>query len=185
MSDDQAAEIVAAISEEYIHESNLIEGFDDPSMDACGLAAWTWLAGRTRNLTAEDVWFVHHVVVSRQPDPPWAGGEEWRGVWRTCDVSVGGRDCPEWRQVPELMDEWLAEMRDWEDLDPREMHVKFEHIHPFADGNGRTGRLLMWLHEVSLDEHPTLVRYRDVYDYFAWFKVDDEDEDEEDLDDED
>lgn len=159
----------------HVRESNLIEGFNDRSMDDCGLAAWALLQQVDGYLREEDLFRVHRVVVARQGDPRWVGRAEWRGCWRQLDVEVRGYPCPPHQEVPELMREWLADMRDWEDCDPQEMHVRFEKIHPFADGNGRVGRLLMWLHELSLEQRPTLVKVDDMWDYFAWFEDDDED----------
>lgn len=153
----------------YVHESNLIEGFDDPVMDACGEAAWAWLAQHDQ-LTLDVILQLHRVVVVAQlagisdlDDPG-----EWVGQLRDVNVAVGGRVCPPWRQVRERLKTWLYDPA----TTPREQHVAFEKIHPFADGNGRTGRLLMWWHEERLGLTPTLVRYDDRHEYYDWFKED-------------
>lgn len=160
------------LTPEHVRESNLIEGFDDPSMDACGLAAWARLRG-VETLKLEDLSVLHRVVVARQPDPRWTARQNltgsWRGELREMDLTVGGRTCPPWQEVPELMEDWLRAMENWEMCDPREMHVQYEVMHPWADGNGRTGRLLMWWHEVQLGRRPTLVRYAEVQRYYDWF----------------
>jgi cell filamentation protein, protein adenylyltransferase len=98
------------------------------------------------------------------PDVP--GG---RGSFRKVNVTVGGRHCPHFNEVPRLLDSWLEEMYDWQMRDPKTMHVKFEHIHPFVDGNGRTGRMLLWWHERRLGLKPSLITFEDRWDYYAWF----------------
>lgn len=51
-------------------------------------------------------------------------------------------------------------------------HVKFENIHPFADGNGRTGRLAMNYFLVMHQHPPIVIHETDRKDYFnaleAW-----------------
>lgn len=62
--------------------------------------------------------------------------------------------------VKEEMDELIEEMQDiTEDIALKAaayFHVKFENIHPFADGNGRTGRLVM-NYILVVNGHPFIV----------------------------
>ena len=56
-------------------------------------------------------------------------------------------------------------------------HAKFESIHPFADGNGRAGRLLMNYLLLLLDHPPIIVHEEDrraYYDALEWFDSDQE-----------
>jgi hypothetical protein len=77
------------------------------------------------------------------------------------------RVMPPWTLVKGLMDNWLL---DYRDLGPKNAHIRFERIHPFVDGNGRTGRMLMWWHERMLGLEPTLIKAEEKEKYYEWFK---------------
>ena len=68
--------------------------------------------------------------------------------YRSGDVEVGSFTPPTAAKVPELMREWIqfyssSELNEFPFIKAAILHVAFETIHPFCDGNGRTGRLLM------------------------------------------
>ena len=64
--------------------------------------------------------------------------------WRRCHVMVGSRACPDYLKVPALLVD-LFEVRG-PSLSPLEFYKAFASIHPFVDGNGRTGKVLLnWL----------------------------------------
>ena len=68
------------------------------------------------------------------------------GKYRTYSVRVGSYIAPQWKEVKQTMNQ-MIEFANKSKLNPVELaarvHYKFESIHPFGDGNGRIGRLLM------------------------------------------
>jgi len=82
------------------------------------------------------------------------------GRFRSCGVGVFGQNecehvAPPYHRVPELMDnlfEWLKKSKDHLLIRSCVFHFEFEFIHPFSDGNGRTGRL--WQSLILSKLHP-------------------------------
>ncbi len=68
------------------------------------------------------------------------------GKYRSYLVRVGPYVAPHWKEVKSTMNQ-IIEFVNKSKLNPVELaariHYKFESIHPFGDGNGRIGRLLM------------------------------------------
>ena len=99
------------------------------------------------------------------------------GEFRTQYVRVGGYFPPEPQYVPALMSDLEKYIHDESDVSPvvkvAIIHAQFEIIHPFTDGNGRIGRLLIpfLLREYGLTKNVSFFlstyfeRYRKEYYY--------------------
>lgn len=153
---------------DHIHNSNLIENIDDADEDEQSLAAWDYLCGQ-KNLSHAAIKETQRLITSNQTDLPNSDKGEYRSVSKT-NVWIGRRAAPGWELVALLMDNYLLDMSNLRAADPKAMHIRFENIHPFRDGNGRTGRMLMWWHERALGLEPTLIRFEDRPAYYRWFK---------------
>lgn len=152
----------------HIHNSNLIENIDDPKEDKRSLKAWEYL--KDQPVISQPVLLELHKMITRKQL-----SRSEAGHYRKVGVHVGGRMCPHPMIAQGQIYGWLNEMFDsWRTLDPKDMHIRFEKIHPFVDGNGRTGRMLMWWHEMKLGYIPTLIDFSNRRAYYDWFKESDD-----------
>jgi len=80
---------------------------------------------------------------------------EYIGQYRLVGVGIGGRIAPRPEFVPDLMRSWVTSLIAWQKINPNnstteslrsiaKFHYEYERIHPFADGNGRSGRALVY-----------------------------------------
>lgn len=149
----------------HIIQSNLIEGVDDMLAHEESLSAWHRLV-EYNEITLNAILELHKNIMSVH-----LYGRDI-GAFRTRNVQVTDNDnslLPHYLQVPDLMNQWIHDLKNWDLLDPKAMHVRFEKILPFVDGNGRVGRMLMWWHEAQLDRIPTLILNDNKLEYYRWF----------------
>ena len=69
------------------------------------------------------------------------------GAYKQLANEVGGRETTAPREVSDRMKELLSDYRKQETVtldDLLDFHYRFESIHPFQDGNGRVGRLILF-----------------------------------------
>lgn len=109
---------------------------------------------------------IHTLVLIDRPED--------RGIYRRIPVRIIGayHTPPEPVFVPEQMNQLIKEFSK-KKLHPIEsaalLHLKFERIHPFVDGNGRTGRLLLNLFLMQNGYPPINVKFTDRKRYYETF----------------
>lgn len=110
--------------------------------------------GNKKRITSEDVFKIHSItgkeVLERGPI----------GAYRDYQVYVGSHIPPKAKDVGRLVEDLLEWLNARGQALPAIfssaiLHYQFEFIHPFGDGNGRTGRLLaLWeLYRRKFDTH--------------------------------
>lgn len=94
---------------------------------------------------------------------------EWAGKWRTTQVVVGQLTPPQPTQVLQLMYQFIDHLNFkinnsitlQEHLETMTFaHYEFVRIHPFNNGNGRTGRIVMNLVALKFGYRPLELYYR-------------------------
>ena len=112
--------------------------------------------------------------------------KEWFvvGDYKKIPNEVGGMDTTLPEEVAQRMKELLKEYNDKKEKsfeDILDFHVKFERIHPFQDGNGRVGRLILFKECLKynivpfiIDDHLKMFYYRGLkeWDYEKGYLID-------------
>ena len=167
---------------EFLDHSNRIEGEYSNQALEDAILAWEYIKDLDVEcqFNVETILYVHYLLMRRlRPDIA--------GKLRECDVYIGGRKCIFISKT--LLEDSLRELcieinlcnqsvsygkdDDYDlllDRFTRAMHVRFENIHPFEDGNGRCGRILMQAHRLKLGLPILIIHEKDKYKYYEWFK---------------
>ena len=167
-----------AVGEKQLKDYLEVTGYADAAqwVYSQALAPGDWTDGSLISLT--EVRQVHRRAmtpvweVAPHPD---AHDSESPGNWRQHDIQSfpGGMRPPAYPDVPMLVTEWVTSVNSITTDSPlhaeqvARAHVNFEGIHPFIDGNGRTGRLLANLILVRLGYPPAIIYQRDRDRYLA------------------
>lgn len=121
-----------------------------------------------KNLTVDDVKKYHKLLTDRlQYD---------KGCFKTDENAIRGADfdTASPRDTPHLMGQWVDNLnyRIENSVDENgkleaimEGHIEFERIHPFSDGNGRTGRMIVNHSLMSNGMSPLIIKLSDKQEY--------------------
>ncbi|MGI5161978.1 Fic family protein [Microbispora sp. CA-102843] len=172
-----------AVGSKPLREYNEVKGYGDAAKWVYGQALEpdAWNDGELISLS--ELRHIHHTAMTPVWDVaphPDATDQEGPGNWRQHDIHpfAEGMTPPSWPLVPAQIQTWVsdvcatgAKLEAKEDIGhplPEELariHNAFERIHPFIDGNGRTGRLALNLILVRLGYPPIIIfkKQRDSY----------------------
>ena len=97
---------------------------------------------------------------------------EYAGVFRQIPVHVGDKQILSPENIEESMKMLIGKMRQEKDVFQciAKVHLIFENIHPFIDGNGRTGRMIINLQLLKTGYLPINIKQKDVGKYYHCFR---------------
>ncbi len=123
-------------------------------------------------ISIQEVRHIHYMLM----DPVWAvaphpeaTGNEKPGSFREHNLRPfgGGMQPPPWPQVSTELDHWVEKAHRLLKTDTHkdtpiaerlaEVHCGFERVHPFIDGNGQTGRLVLNMMLIRLELPPVII----------------------------
>lgn len=126
------------------------------------------LAKEQKPLTPYEICSIHSLVL--------ADRKEDGGRWRRVPVRILGAETTPAQpyMIEPMVNDLLADMESlYRHLHTVEkvalFHLRFESIHPFIDGNGRTGRLLLNLQLIRAGYPPVNVKFADRKRYYDAF----------------
>jgi hypothetical protein len=168
-----------AVGNKELSEYMEVRGYADAANWVYGQAVdpGAWVTGKLLSLT--ELRHVHRLALA----PVWgvaphsdATDAERPGSFREHDIQPfpSGMEPPPWPEVPAMITDWLSNAQRLGDKSPgaepeglARLHSSFEQIHPFLDGNGRTGRLILNLLLVRLGYPPAIIYKGDRSRYLA------------------
>lgn len=154
---------------DFLRESNNIENVWGDDALAQAIYAWEFVLSKAE-LTPSIVLKTHKILMLNQRLLP-----NEKGYFRKQAVTVGGRMGKPWYAVPALIGQWCHQANSLNILSSVEeyvqkTHVDYEKIHPFIDGNGRTGRIFMNWQRVRIGLPILVIRESERGDYYKWFE---------------
>lgn len=126
------------------------------------------LAKQDKPLSEYDIKSIHNLVLADRPED--------RGVFRRVNVRIAGALTnpvqpyliePKIGELLKNYQKWSKTMHIVECV--ANFHLQFESIHPFIDGNGRTGRLLMNLQLIQAGLPAINIKFADRRKYYDAF----------------
>ena len=167
-----------AVGNKELREYLEVRGYADAARWVYGqaLEPGDWKSDTTP-VTLTEVRHIHELALG----PAWgvaphpnATTNEKPGSFREHDIEPfpGGMTPPSWVHVPAIMTDWVCSLSAIASA-PNVIegiaaaHGEFERAHPFLDGNGRAGRLVMNLLLVRFGYPPVIVYTRDRIRYLS------------------
>lgn len=160
---------------EFLTQSNNIEGVFEEEQLEDAQKAWDYLMWQ-KTVSISDILEIHTLLMDRRG--AWEEstismvGRSLIGKFRNCGVWIGGRPGMRHDLIPDAVEQWCEKYGDpQKEFDPKQAHIEYEGIHPFIDGNGRTGRLLYNWHRVKKGLPLHIIHVgKEQSEYYQWFK---------------
>lgn len=149
---------------EFLKESNAIGGvYDEDSLEQAKLA-WEYIRDQPQ-LHPSNIKRTHKILMSGKLE------KKYVGHYRDCPIFIDGREGASVSSLWIMVKEWALDTkkRGLTQQEITDHHVRYEHIHPFFDGNGRTGRIFMNWQRLKNGFPILILREKDKNMYYKWF----------------
>lgn len=151
---------------EFLEESNAIEGVYSPKSLDDAVEAWKFLIG-CNMMTLKNIKLTHEILMKNQPLRFSDIGHFRR---QSVFVNYQRMMAPELIENKLLMEFCLPTMKESPAPDWKALHIRYEEIHPFIDGNGRTGRMFMnWTRMKRCGLPVLVIKELEKQEYYEWF----------------
>lgn len=150
----------------FLIESNAIEGVYDFISLKQAIKAWEYLMSQD-SITTSVVMKTHKILMRYHDLAP-----DEKGQIRKCPVYIGRKEAMKHVEIDEALKRWCLEtMKNELTMHAQDLHIQYESIHPFVDGNGRTGRMFYnWTRIKRLGEPVDIIYEQKKSEYYKWFK---------------
>lgn len=153
--------------EEFLRESNAIEKEYSKEALEDAKQAWSVVSVETfigkEEMNIDLISAIHRGLMKRL-NPKIAGKIRKVNVW------VGQRKCINPKYIKEELKK-LCLISIYSEGDIKDWHIQFEKIHPFEDGNGRVGRIIMNIQRLKLGLPILVIREgKEQEEYYTWFQ---------------
>ena len=155
--------------DKFLQESNAIEGvYDDQSLIDAWMA-WRKLK-KVDELSIGTILSTHKQLMLNQPIPGFQ-----RGYFRLANVQIGSYMAIEPSKILYKMRDWVKDVMTSIEVPGDDghhiklNHIDFEKIHPFIDGNGRIGRMLMNWQRLKVKLPILVIKESKKQKYYEWF----------------
>lgn len=162
-------ETTTDIELEFLTESNAIESVYDHVSLQQAIYAWEYLKEQ-KEMSIGVALKTHKILMLHQPLLP-----NEKGYLREVDVYIGGRKGFPPYLLRSALDGWvekmntIAETAEGVELFYKDLHVEYETIHPFVDGNGRIGRMFMNWQRLRIGVPILVIEESKRHEYYRWF----------------
>jgi len=166
--------IITKEERQFLRESNAIEQvYDDASFEQA-VTAWRFLLLQDK-LTIGVILKTHKILMLNQLLRP-----DEKGYFRKRPVYINNIEALNYEKIEETIILWVMNVMDVVESGKKEshiflekvikeQHVAYEHIHPFIDGNGRTGRMFMNWQRRKLGMPIMVIKEGERFNYYRWF----------------
>lgn len=159
----------------FLLESNKIEGEYSEGALEDSITAWDYAKNfipAGRKIDTAMIKTIHKFLMKRLDS-------RIAGKIRKVDVFIGGGK----GSNPEEIENELKDLCKFQPANPKkydlphsnenavkDWHIQFEKIHPFEDGNGRTGRILMNIQRLKIKLPILIIKEDEKQEYYKWFR---------------